>query len=283
VRLTVFVLGLVVGAAACASAGKFGDTGSGNDAAPPSPPIDAARTPVDAPRAIDAPRPIDAHLVDAEPDARPIDARPIDAEPIDAEPIDAPRPIDAGCTPTTTQLLANASFDASPLGSGWTQKPIQNAPGGPYPLIVANSADVETPNTLPDEAYLGGIDGDEVDPQQTTVSDELYQDVTVPAGTTQLVLSGFYFVVSDESPSDPTVYDTGAVSLVTTTGSLIETALSVSNVTAASMTGYVAFSHTFTTDVAGQAVHVKLASTNDSIKPTAFYFDTLSLEATHCP
>ena len=104
----------------------------------------------------------------------------------------------------------------------------------------------------------------------------------MPAGTTQLVLTGFYFVASAENPDDPTVYDTASASLVTTTGTLIETVMSLSNVTAASMSGYVAFSYTFTTDVAGQTVHLKFASTNDEINPTDFYWDTLSLEATGC-
>jgi hypothetical protein len=222
-------------------------------------------------------------------DARlPIDAAPIDAAlPIDAPPpppIDAAPPPDA-CIPQTTQLLANPSFDLDANGTGWTQQPIQNTvcgmnrtPCGPFALISN-----VIPQSAPYDAFLGGLTADGVQPPQNFVTDQLYQDVTVPAGTTQLVLSGEYIVVSAEDPSDPTIYDTADLALLRTDGSPIEDVLSVNNVTAAAMTTYAVFSYTFATDVSGKAVRVRFTSSNDPINNTNFFFDTLSLEATHCP
>jgi hypothetical protein len=253
---------LVVGG--CAAAGGFGADDAGG-----------TRPTADAPAAADAARVIDGRAIDAAVDARPIDAEPIDAPP-DARPIDAPP--DA-CVPQVTQLLLNPAFDLTPVGSDWDQHPIPNIPGGPYPLITGEG---EPPQSAPEQAFLGGIDGDDADPEVAHVTDELFQQVTIPANTTQLVVSGFYFVASEEDPGDPTVFDTGDAAMLSTSGTLIEDVLSLTNVTAASMTGYVTFSHTFTTDLAGQTVRLRFTSTNDEINPTAFYFDTLSLEATAC-
>nr|HEX4318964.1 hypothetical protein [Kofleriaceae bacterium] len=257
--------------AGCASAGGFGgqqdDGGTGK---------------ADAPRAIDASDRIDARL--------PIDATLIDGTPVmidAAVPIDAPPPPPPppdACVPQVTELLANPTFDLEPVGMAWTQVPIQNvqcsgSPCGPFPLITSDGAVQSMPYT----AFLGSITGNDVKPKQNTVTDQLYQDVAVPAGTTQLVLTGYYVVGTTEAADDPNVYDTADVALIQTDGTPIEDVLSVSNVTADGMTDYVAFTHTFATNVAGQTVRLRMTSTNDQINYTNFFFDTLALKATHCP
>jgi len=43
------------------------------------------------------------------------------------------------------------------------------------------------------------------------------------------------------------------------------------------------FTHSFTANVSGQTVRLRFTSTNDVTLGTNFFFDTLSLKATHCP
>jgi hypothetical protein len=212
----------------------------------------------------DAPPHIDA-AIDARPDAPP-DARR-DA-PIDAHVIDAPP--DA-CVPITTEVLQNPVFDLTPLGTGWHETPIDAAD----PLI---GSDGPAPQSAPYKAWFGGLSGDDVG--QSSATDLLYQDVTVPAGTTQLVLTGYYEVGTTESPNDA-VYDTLTVDLIQTNGTPIENVLSLSNLTSAP--SYTLFSHAFTANVAGQTVRLRITSTNDITNSTGWVFDTLSLKATHCP
>jgi hypothetical protein len=224
--------------------------------------LDGANEFSDAPPHIDAA--IDARP-DAAPDARP-DARP-DA-PVDARVIDAPP--DA-CVPITTELLANPVFDLSPAGTMWQQVPIDAS----YPPITSDGFAAQT---APYKAWMGGFTGE--DEGTSSVTDQVYQDVTVPANTTQLVLTGYYVVGTAET--DAGLYDTGSVDLLHTNGSPIENVMSLNNNTT-TPASWQPFSHTFTTNVAGQTVRLRFTSTNDVTNVTNFFFDTLSLKATHCP
>ena len=215
--------------------------------------------------AIDAPPHIDA-AIDAHPDAAP-DAHP-DAH-VDAAPmIDAPP--DA-CVPITTELLVNPAFDLPTVGQGWTEVNIDNT----YPIITGDDGIVE--QTAPYKAWMGGLAG--TDENTTSVTDQLYQDVVVPAGTTSLVLTGYREVRTAETGT--TVYDTGNVDLLQTNGSPIEAVLAENN--AAPTTAWTAFSHTFGGNLSGMTVRLRFTTTNDITNATSFYFDTLSLKATHCP
>jgi hypothetical protein len=110
----------------------------------------------------------------------------------------------------------------------------------------------------------------------------MYQDVAVPADTTKVVLTGYYNVNTFETDDIP--FDTASVGLIQTNGTPIETALSVDNTTNPdNNTPYIAFSHTFAANVAGQTVRLRFTTTNDDINYTNFFFDTLALTATHCP
>jgi hypothetical protein len=144
-----------------------------------------------------------------------------------------------------------------------------------YPLITAmDGSSGPAEHSPPYKAWLGGFNGN-------GVTDVLHQDFAIPAATTQLVFTGFYQVRTDETSSS-TAYDTASVALVQTGGTLIETALAVSNLTPRST--WTAFAHTFTQDVSGQTVRLRLTSRSDTSRPTSFYFDTLALTATHgCP
>jgi hypothetical protein len=256
--LAVLVAGCASGGNAAQSDAPFG----GQDAPPvhqdsineiPDAPIDAAPHP-------DAP--IDAA---PHPDAPPIDAPP----PIDAAPpVDAP--IDA-CVPIQTELLQNPVFDLSPVGTMWQQVPID-------PTAPPITSDGFAAQSTPYKAFMGGITGE--DEGVSTVTDQIYQDVVVPANTTQLVLTGYYVVGTTESGT--TVYDTASVDLLQTNGTPIENVMTLNNVTT-TPAAWQPFTHTFTHNVSSQTVRFRITSTNDITNNTNFFFDTLSLKATHCP
>jgi len=203
--------------------------------------------PADAARHIDAP-------VDARPDARP----------------DAPP--DA-CVPQTTELLLNPVLDLSPAGIDWTEIPIDPA----FPPITSDGQFAA--HTAPYKAWMGGITGD--DEGTASVTDVIYQDVTVPTGTTQLVLTGYYVVGTNETTTTA-ANDTGHVDLLQTNGVPIENVLSLSNLTNTG-SSWLLFTHNFAAIPAGQTVRLRITSTNNQTLGTNFFFDTLSLKATHCP
>ncbi|MEO8553009.1 MAG: hypothetical protein ABI678_23715, partial [Kofleriaceae bacterium] len=66
-----------------------------------------------------------------------------------------------------------------------------------------------------------------------------------------------------------------------TANALIENAASFTNT--GPTTAWTTFQHSFTNVSAGQTVRLYFTSTSDSTLATSFYFDTLSLVATHCP
>lgn len=194
---------------------------------------------------------------------------------IDAPP--PPPPPDA-CVPQVTELLLNPVFDLTPVGTNWVQQPYDVT----YPLVTADDGIAE--HSAPYKAWLGGIE-----PSSGTATDLLYQDVLVPAMTTQLRLTGYYEVRSGEDPGDTNVYDTGNLALTQTNGTPIESVLSLTNVTVT--TAWTPINKTFAGNLSGQTVRLRFTTTNDAIAPfpfpsgpTSFYFDTLSLKATHgCP
>ncbi|HTR52654.1 MAG TPA: hypothetical protein VMJ10_18190 [Kofleriaceae bacterium] len=240
---------VLVGCASANGAGPSdGPIGAGNPDAPGQPFLDAPARPIDAFQFHDAPAP-------PPPDAFVFR--------------DAPPPPDA-CVVMTTQLLLNPVFDATPVGTDWQATPIDPM----YPLITNGAIAAQSP---PYYAWMGGLAGS--DEGEESVTDLLYQDVTVPANTTQLVLTGYYAVGTDETTTT-TVYDTGTFELTQTDGTPIEGVLALSNLSATS--GWVAFSHPVTANLSGQTVRVFMTTTNDIVNETGFLFDTLALKATHC-
>ena len=179
------------------------------------------------------------------------------------------------CVPHATELLTNPVFDLTPLGTGWTQTPIDTS----YPPITSDNGSVGqyAPQSAPYKAWLGGFEAPQIGQM---VTDFVYQDIAVPAGTTALAITGYYLV--DTAESGGTVYDTGALRLLQTNGTPIESVLALTNVTTTSA-AWTAFNHTFTANVAGQTVRLQMTSSNDYSNVTNFMFDTLSIKATHCP
>lgn len=209
-------------------------------------------------------------MADAMPDAM-VDATP-DAMPdamVDAM-VDAQVTPDA-CVPVVTQLLANPVFDLTPQGTGWQATPIDPA----FPLIT--DQDGATELSAPFKAWLGGFVAPNIG---QSVTDVLYQDVTIPAGTTQLTFTGYYAVGTQETTTTAT-YDTGSIGFTQTSGTPIVTLNSFSNLTPT--TQWVLITYTFPQNMSGQTIRLRMTSSNDFSNVTNFFFDSFALDATHCP
>lgn len=177
--------------------------------------------------------------------------------------VDAP-----SCTPSTSQILINPNLDAAPLGTGWTQ----TAADPLYPPITNADIGIAWQSGSAGIA-MGGLDD---------ALDIVAQVVTIPVGTTRLTLRGYYAVGTDELGSTP--YDVSGAFLSSTSGTLYETAVSLSNANAATAGSWTPFTYVFANPHAGESVRVSFESQTDSSYPTLFVFDTIALEATvTCP
>jgi hypothetical protein len=224
----------------------------------------------------DVGHPVDAkQFLDGQIEQNPDAALPHPDAMVDARPLDAFVFLDA-CVPQVTELLVNPVFELQPVGTGWTQTPIDAM----YPPITSDNGQTSQypPQSAPYKAWLGGFIAPSVG---QTVTDVVYQDVAVPASTTQLVITGYYLVDTTET-STTTVYDSGSLALLQTNGTAIEGVLAKTNLTPTGQV-WTQFSHTFTSNVAGMTVRLQMTSSNDYSNVTNFMFDTLSLKATHCP
>ena len=197
--------------------------------------------------------------VDAPPGSNP-DAK-IDGQMTGGEAgIDTPGP----CTPMMVNLLTNGNFETMPLATGWTETRIQNEP-----IVRTDGTIVAQSGTV--RAWLGGVTG-------AAATDALVQDFMVPASATNIGITGFYDVRTGETGA--TVYDTGKIELLTTGGTVLEAIQSFSNATPT--TAWTAINKTFTSNIAGMTVRLRMTTTNDIINATSFYFDTLAVNATVC-
>jgi hypothetical protein len=190
--------------------------------------------------------------------------------------VDPPDAPPGPCTPQVFEKLANPAMDLAPMGSGWTEVPLPNVPGGPFPIITNEGPTASAPNA----AWMGGIPGEQATPPVTALTDQLYQDVTFPADATTFVVSGMYAVGTTEFPF-PIVFDTFSLDVVETDGTLIQNILELDNTTEAD--AFTAFTVTVAANLANRTVRLRATSTNDESSYTNFFLDSLSFKATHCP
>jgi len=259
---------LAIAGAGCAK----GDGGRAQiDAAPGTTDAAIDTSSIDSAPLPDTPPPIDAPMADAPMiDAPMIDAPMIDAPMIDAPMIDAPM-VDA-CVPTNTQLLANPALDLTPMGTGWQQTPIDAM----FPPITDQDGPAE--HSAPYKAWLGGF----VAPNAGgTVTDVVWQDFAVPAGTTALTLRYYVIVGTQESASATVAFDTASVAITQTNGTVIQNLASYSNLTP--MTAWTLVTFSIPQNLSGQTVRLRLTSSNDDSFTTNFFFDSFTLDATYCP
>ena len=226
----------------------------------------------------DAPVPVDAKQIDAPNHTDAFVPLPDAFVPGDAfVPQDAPpdmmtdaAPTDAACVPMVTQLLANPALDLTPMGTNWQETPIDPA----FPPITDQDGPAE--QSAPYKMWLGGFAAGDLG--MTTVTDVVYQDVTVPANTTQLVLSYYVIVGTQEDPAATTAFDTASVAFTQTNGTQ---ANSFSNLTPVATWTKLTF--TVPQNLSGQTIRLRLTSSNDISFGSNFFFDSFELNATHCP
>ncbi|MBR7839061.1 putative Ig domain-containing protein [Actinospica durhamensis] len=153
-----------------------------------------------------------------------------------------------GCT--AAQLLGNPGFETG-TAAPWT------ASSG---VIADNSK--EPPHSGTWDAWLDGYG--------KTTTDTLSQSVAVPSGCTTYSFT-FYMHIDTAETSTTTAYDTLKLQVLNSSGTVLQTLYTYSNLNAA--TGYSL--HTFTTlgTYAGQTITIKFTGTEDSEYQTSFVID----------
>jgi hypothetical protein len=186
------------------------------------------------------------------------------------------------CVPVAAERLTNPVFDLTPVGTGWVDgrdPRVANLPDGPFAIISPRPTGVPTPSA-PNKAWLGNFTGDAFFPAQATLTDQLTQDVVIPADATNVVVSGQLWIASADDPSR--VFDTFRVDILELDGTPIETVVTASNRDAAAQPAYKPFSKTLTSNLAGKKIRVRLIAVNDVSDITNFIVDSMSLKATAC-
>ncbi|MCX5257516.1 immune inhibitor A [Streptomyces canus] len=157
-----------------------------------------------------------------------------------------------GSTCTSAQLLGNNGFESG--SSTWSST------SG----VITNSSD-ESARTGSYYAWLAGYG--------SAHTDTLSQSVTVPAPCTTATLS-FYLHVDTAETTTSTAYDTLKVQVVNSSGTVLSTLATYSNLNAAS--GYTQRSFSLA-GYAGQTVTLKFTGTEGSTLQTSFVIDDTAL------
>ncbi|WP_329238700.1 hydrolase [Streptomyces canus] len=157
-----------------------------------------------------------------------------------------------GSTCTSAQLLGNNGFESG--SSTWSST------SG----VITNSTD-ESARTGSYYAWLAGYG--------SAHTDSLSQPVTVPAACTTAALS-FYLHVDTAETSTSTAYDTLKVQVLNSSGTVLSTLATYSNLNAAS--GYTQRSFSLA-GYAGQTVTLKFTGTEGSTLQTSFVIDDTAL------
>jgi hypothetical protein len=157
-----------------------------------------------------------------------------------------------GGTCTAAQLLANPGFESG--STSWT------ATSG----VITNSSS-EAARTGSYKAWLNGYG--------SANTDTLSQSVTVPSGCSATL--SFYLHVDTAETSTSTAYDTLKAQVVNSSGTVLSTLATYSNLNAAS--GYTQRSFSLGTTYAGQTVTIKFTGTEGSTLQTSFVIDDTAL------
>ncbi|MFC3572181.1 hydrolase [Streptomyces yaanensis] len=157
-----------------------------------------------------------------------------------------------GTTCTAAQLLGNNGFESG--ATTWS------ASSG----VITNSSS-ESPRT---GSYYAWLDG-----YGTATTDTLSQSVTIPSACTTAALS-FYLHVDTAETSTSTAYDTLKVQVLNSSGTVLSTLATYSNLNAAS--GYTQRSFSLAS-YAGQTVTLKFTGTEGSTLQTSFVIDDTAL------
>ncbi|MFD8735287.1 hydrolase [Streptomyces sp. NPDC059618] len=155
-------------------------------------------------------------------------------------------------TCTAAQLLANPGFESG--ATSWT------ASSG-----VITTSTSEAARTGSYKAWLDGYG--------TATTDTLSQAVTIPSGCSATL--SFYLHVDTAETSTTTAYDTLKAQVVNSSGTVLSTLATYSNLNAA--TGYTQRSFSLGSTYAGQTVTIKFTGVEGSTLQTSFVLDDTAL------
>ncbi|MFE2301903.1 hydrolase [Streptomyces sp. NPDC059445] len=157
-----------------------------------------------------------------------------------------------GGTCTAAQLLANPGFESG--ATSWT------ATSG----VITNSSG-EAARTGSYKAWLNGYG--------SANTDTLSQSVTIPSGCTATL--SFYLHVDTAETTTTTAYDTLKAQVVNSSGTVLSTLATYSNLNAAS--GYTQRTFSLGSTYAGQTVTIKFTGVEGSTLQTSFVLDDTAL------
>ena len=155
----------------------------------------------------------------------------------------------------SSQLLGNTGFESG-AASPWTMS---------SGTLCSNS-------TCSGEVAHGGTWFAWLDGYGTTHTDTLSQKVTIPAGKTSATLS--YYLHIDTAETGSTAYDKLTVQVLNSSGTVLATLATYSNVNAAS--GYTVHTANLAPYI-GQTVTIKFTGKEDSSLQTSFVLDDITL------
>ena len=171
-----------------------------------------------------------------------------------ASPTPTPTPTSTGGSScTAAQLLGNPGFETG-SASPWTASS----------SVISNSSN-EPPRTGSWDAWLDGYG--------TTHTDTLSQSVAVPSGCSTETF-GFWLHIDTAETSTTTAYDKLTVQVLSSSGTVLSTLGTFSNLNATS--GYVQHSYSLAA-YAGQTVTLKFTGTEGSQLQTSFVLDDTSV------
>ena len=164
---------------------------------------------------------------------------------------------------TTTQVLGNPGFEnGSSSPAPWTVTTTQST------NRIINQASTEPPHSGTWDAWLDG--------HGTTTTDTVKQQVTIPSTATAATLS-FWLHIDSAETSTTTAFDTLAVQVLNTSGTVLSTLKTFSNLNKS--TGYAQQSFDLTS-FKGQTIQINLVGKEDSTLQTSFVLDDFALNVT---
>lgn len=155
---------------------------------------------------------------------------------------------------TSTQLLGNTGFESGTSSAPWT------ASSG-----VINNSTSEPPHAGSWDAWLDGYG--------SAHTDTLSQAFTIPSGKTSASLA-FYLHIDTAETTTSSAYDTLKVQILDSSGTVLGTLATYSNLNAAS--GYVLRTFSLNSYI-GKSVTLKFTGTEDSSLQTSFVIDDVTV------
>jgi hypothetical protein len=164
---------------------------------------------------------------------------------------------------TTTELIGNGGFENGASNTApWVLTSTHT------PIEIINSSSSEPPHSGTFDAWLDGFG--------KTTTDTVMQQVAIPANATAATLS-FWLHIDTAETSTTTAFDTLTVQVRNSSGTVLSTLATFSNLNAAS--GYQQHSYDLSS-FKGQTVQIFFSGSEDFELQTSFVLDDVSLKVT---